>query len=41
MQKKGNHINATVATSQIGHVPKQARIDEHVTLSQPSSYQRS
>ena len=34
MQKKGNHINAVVATSQIGHV-LQARIDEHVTLSQP------
>jgi hypothetical protein len=34
MQKKGNHINAVVATSQIGHV-LQARIDGHVTLSQP------
>ena len=34
MQKKGNHINATVATSQIGYV-LQTRIDEHVTYSQP------
>jgi hypothetical protein len=33
MQKKGNHINAVVATSQIGHA-LQARIDGHVTLSQ-------
>jgi hypothetical protein len=34
MQKKGNHINTVVATSQIGHV-LQARIDGHATLSQP------
>ena len=33
LQKKGNHINAIVATSQIGHV-LQSRIDEHVTYSQ-------
>ena len=34
MQKKGNHINPTVATSQIGYLT-QKRIDEHTTYEAP------
>ena len=34
MEKKGNHINPTVATSQIGYL-MQKRIDEHTTYAAP------